>query len=217
MTFFARFISWLFLPLLIPIYALLITMYVPAQEFMFLGNNNLYVLNDEQKIALLYLFTLFSFLAPSLVIVFLFIQGKIGSVMLEKRKERIIPSLAVIGFGIALLTMIYRKIPVEMTGFGAISGLAWGSFFTVLLLTLLTLKFKVSLHAGGMGILCAFLLVYDVHMVDYNFPILVATFLISGLVMSMRMYLGAHNLWQSLIGYFFGFTLTFMATAFTST
>lgn len=217
MTFFARLISWLFLPLLIPVYALLITMYVPAQEFMFFGNNNLYILGDDQKLALLYLFTLFSFLAPSLIIVFLFIQGKIGSVMLDKRQERIIPSVAVIGFGIALLAMIYKKIPIEMMGFGAVSGLAWGCFFTVLILTLMTLRFKVSLHAGGMGILCGFLLVYDTQMVEYNLPVLITAFLASGVVMSMRMYLGAHTLWQSLLGYFFGFTLTFMATAFTST
>jgi hypothetical protein len=59
-----------------------------------------------------------------------------------------------------------------------------------------------------MGILCGFLMAYFSEMKIYYLSIVVVAFLMSGVVMSMRMALGAHNLRQSLYGYAIGFVVT---------
>lgn len=205
----AKIVSWVFLPLLTPIYALVIVMFVPSWEKNILQPNSLYVLTTGQKMSVVYLFTLFCFLAPSIVIVMMRFQGMLSSVMMENRKERYIPAFATVISGIALVYIIATKIPPELFGFGFLLGIALGALATVIICTMLTFVYKVSLHAAGMGILCGFLMVYNAHMYLFELKYVVIAFLASGLVMSMRMVLKAHNYAQSVIGFCIGFSVTF--------
>ena len=205
---FAHIISWLFLPLLAPVYALLIAMYTPAFEAHFLQPNSLFFLNGDQKYAVLYLFIAFSFLAPAITILFLQIRGAISSVMMHARSERVLPAVLVNLFGVTLIVMIHQLIPETLRGYVFISGLAYGSLLTVFFCTLLTGKWKVSLHAAGMGILSGFVFAYYSHMNLFPSWIIPVVFLLSGLVMSMRIVLNAHDLKQSFTGYFIGFVTT---------
>ena len=204
----AHIVSWLFLPLLAPVYALLVAMYTPAFEAHFLQPNSLYFLNGDQKYAVLYLFIAFSFLAPAITILFLQIRGQISSVMMHARSERVLPAILVNLFGVTLIILIHQLIPETLRAYRFINGLAYGSLITVFLCTLLTVKWKVSLHAAGMGIFSGFVFAYFSQMSLFPLWIPPVVFLLSGLVMSMRILLNAHDLKQSFTGYFLGFIVT---------
>jgi membrane-associated phospholipid phosphatase len=203
----SKVISWIFLPLLAPVYAIAIAMYVFNLEnyFSYYQENCLYVLPDKAKEVLMYLFAAFSFFAPALTVLFLQTRGSVSSVMMEKRTERIIPSIMVVLFGISLLAILLYKVPVTLNGSKFLFGLALGSLISVIVCTLLTFRWKVSLHATGMGILTGFLFVYYSQMLVFPIWILVLAFLASGIVMSARMYLKLHSLSQLLVGYTIGF------------
>jgi len=204
----AKITSWIFLPLLVPIYALLIVFYIPSIDTDFLQRNSLYGLPPNIKLAILSMFAIFCFLLPSLVIVFMRLLGLISTVMLENRKERFAPAFATIISGIALVYTFYTIASPNITGYYFVLGLALGSLITVVLCTFITLWFKISLHAAGMGILCGFLMAYFSEMQQYYLSIMAVAFLLSGFVMSMRMALEAHNLRQSIYGFAFGFVVT---------
>jgi hypothetical protein len=201
----AKIISWLFLPLLIPVYAIACVMLVPSEELSPLQQNSLFHLGNEQKLALLSLFSLFCFLAPSFVVVFLRMQGQLSSLMMENRKERYLPAFATVLSGAGLIYTIFSKIKPEMPGYVFIVGLAVGSLLTVLICTIATFRFKISLHAAGMGILTGFLMAYYSQMFVFPmWPIIIA-FLLSGIVMSGRAVLKLHSQRELLSGYFVGF------------
>ena len=209
MTVVARIFSWLFLPLCAPLYALAIVMFTQSSERDFLEPNSLYILRDEHKFGIIYIFGLFSFIIPALTVLFLRIQGRVDSIMLNDRKERYIPAIVTTVSGIALLYMLIAYVPNQINGFRFLLGLALGSFITVICCTIITFRYKISLHAAGMGILAGFLVAYDAHMLDFNILYVALVFLFSGIVMTMRMVLGAHNLSQCLLGFLTGFSLTF--------
>lgn len=201
----SKILSWIFLPLLTPVYAVAIGMYVESWEADFYQGESLFSLDNRAKEFFLYLFTSFSFLAPALTILFLQTRGAVSSVMMEKRTERIIPSVMVVLFAVSLLAILLFKVPHNLPGARFIFGLALGSLLSVIVCTLLTFRWKVSLHATGMGILCGFLFMYYSKMLIFPLWILMAAFLASGLVLSARMYLKLHDLSQLLVGFFIGF------------
>lgn len=206
MTYLAKFLSWAFLPLFVPVYALAIGMYVENWEYSYFQRNCLYAIyNPEAKEVLMYLFFAFAFLAPAITVAFLQLRGNVDSVMLEKRSQRIIPSVMTIGYGIILMVMLYLKVPIGINGGPFIYGLAAGSLLTVIICTVITFSWKVSLHAAGMGMLSGFLVIYYYYMDYYPLWLLLVCLIVCGLVMSARMYLKLHTLGQLLIGFGIGF------------
>lgn len=200
----AKIISWLFLPLLAPVYALLIAFYTVNLESDFFMGNNLYVLYDDQKNAILSLFFIFSFVGPAISVLLLRMSGQITTVMMDNRSERIVPSIMTNLFGISLLSILLWKMDLTFPGARYIFGLAAGSCSTVLMCTFITRKWKISLHAAGMGILVGFLISYFYNMETFNLNYLLAAVIISGVVMSARLQLGAHDLKQLFAGFFVG-------------
>lgn len=215
LTLTAKILSWAFLPLFTPVYALAIGLYIENWEMDYFQRDCLYaIFNPEAKEVLLYLFFAFSFLAPALTVVFMNLRGKVDSIMLEKRSQRLIPSLLTILYGIMLMVILYLKVPMGINGGKFIYGLALGSLLTVILCTVLTFNWKVSLHAAGMGILSGFLVIYFYYMSYFPLGWLLLVLLCSGIVMSARMYLKLHNLGQILIGYLTGFLTVIAACLF---
>lgn len=207
----AHIISYLFIPLLAPVYAMLVAMYVQNYEDNYFQPNCLFFLQPEAKYAILYLFVTFSFIAPALTIVILYLRGTISGMMLENRKERILPSILVNLFGFGLFLCIWRMVPFTMPGYRFVYGLSLGSSLTVLLCTIVTFRWKISLHAAGMGILTGFVFTYFYHMLEFSVPLMAGLFVLSGLVMSARMVLKAHSLAQLFYGYLAGFSITMVS------
>jgi membrane-associated phospholipid phosphatase len=69
---------------------------------------------------------------------------------------------------------------------------------------------KVSIHAGGAGIMFGFLLAYVLEQSEYQIWIIIVAILASGLVMTARLYLKKHTMSEVVIGWFVGTFITFV-------
>ena len=198
----SRILSWVFIPLNAPVFALLIAAYVPS-DTVWERNEVIYLIPEDWKLLLLLMFGFFSILIPSFTILFLRYSGAITTVMMDSRKERMIPSFFVNVSAIALFYLVHLKDPDSRLP-TAVYALTIGSFATVFICTIITQWWKVSLHAAGMGILTGFLFAYYTGLDYYTFWILPVALIMSGIVMSARIYLGKHSLAQCLVGYSIG-------------
>ena len=133
---------------------------------------------------------------------------------MEKRTERIIPAIMTVLFGISLLVFLLFKVPENLPGARFMFGLSLGSLLAVVVCTVLTFRWKVSLHAAGMGILTGFLYMYYSQMLIFPMWILVLAFLCSGIVMAARMYLKLHTLAQLIAGFAIGFVSLLLGIKF---
>ncbi|MEJ6776952.1 MAG: hypothetical protein QNK85_06475 [Crocinitomicaceae bacterium] len=216
MKLFAEIISWVFMPLLTPVYALLIVMYVPAVEQQFYGlecQDCIYLLQVEVKKALLYMFVIFCVVAPGFSFVLLKRNGVIISLEMETRQERNVPIIIMFIYCIGLYFMlIYTASAASLPKFIyalPLSGAAVTGFFV-----LLNQWKKVSIHAAGVGILAGFILAYTSVNMKFGVGMLIAAILLSGVVMAARSYLQKHTMQELLVGWLTGFIITFSVNYF---
>lgn len=203
----AKVLSWLFLPLFAPVFALMLGMFVEAQQPDMFLDKSLYYLKPDAKYFFIYVFAAFSAVFPILTLVYFKLTGIISSLQLHSREERMMPAFAVnlaaIGMFILLLSIDkYGNFPQP------IYALSLGSAITVAVTTIITAYWKISLHAAGMGIITGFAFAYFAGMQLQAFWVLPLILVVSGTVISARMYLEAHSLEQSLSGFFIGVAAT---------
>jgi hypothetical protein len=189
--FLARLISVVLHPLLMPTFVFL---YVATQApFLLFPFSNRYYF-----VAFVFFMT---YLAPVFVILTLYLTKVIHNINLDNKKDRLW-SLAVslIIYGVALFLMLNKlnvneKIAMIFTNF--IVGL--------LISTIITFFWKISLHAVSVGGLLFFILFLSFYLenADFLMPFLFLI-LISGSLMSARLYLGKHTPLQIWLGFSLG-------------
>jgi membrane-associated phospholipid phosphatase len=208
MKFFANLISWIFLPLLMPIYALLLAMFVPSMENGFYQEKTMYWMDIRLKLAVLGLYLIFSFVAPAISLIFLKRANIISNLEVDNRTERSIPILTTALYCALLACFLYSK------AYGAVPNsiilLPTGGLIAILIAGVINFVDKISMHALGVGMYVGFLVAYYQYQVQFAFSIIIVSVLIAGLVMSARIYLGKHTLVQSLSGFFLGFFVQFI-------
>jgi hypothetical protein len=196
----ARIISYVFHPLLMPTYLLLmLSLILPSA---------LYPVSIEQQ----YLFIIFvvfvTFFFPVLILSFLKMFGAISSFTLENRKERILPffCMAIIYAGTMYPLIARNRINVDDNLFKFLIIIEC----LVLMAALITIFYKVSIHAmGSMGVVG---ILIPLNIASDNQLIFVATliaFVVAGIVMSARLQLNAHTPRQVLIGALAGVCIGF--------
>jgi|APGre2960657444_1045066.scaffolds.fasta_scaffold15472_2 hypothetical protein len=205
----AHIISWVFLPLLMPCYALLITMYIPSSEPGLYQEKTIFFLNPVLKIGVLGLFFIFSFLLPSISLIILKKNNLISSIDVEKRTERTAPILLTVFSCGILAWFLITKAPTGLLPKSIIL-LPIGGLIAILISWGINYYDKISQHALGAGMLVGFLIAYYQSQAFFYLTIIVIAILISGAIMSARMYLGKHTLRQSLMGYFLGFGVLYL-------
>ena len=67
MRIFFQITTWLFMPILMPIYAQLLVMYVPSQPFNLSEDNSLFIFSNQNKVAILSNYILFTVIAPAIM------------------------------------------------------------------------------------------------------------------------------------------------------
>lgn len=209
MKFLSNLISWIFLPLFMPVYALILTMYIPSLEEGSFQNKTIYLLEPRLKLALLGIFFLFSFLAPAISLVILKRNNKISNLEIDNRSERSIPILITAIYSAVLAWFLIAKTPEGILP-AAIYLLPAGGTVAILLVLFITRFDKISLHALGVGMLMGFLIAYFQTQAQFQLSILILATILSGLVMSARLFLGKHNLRQCLMGYFLGMLVIYL-------
>ena len=209
----ANLISWVFMPLLMPIYALLLAFFVPSNQDYVINEDCLYVLPLKIKIFILLTFIIFCVIAPGFS--FLLLRGRnlISSIEMEDRKERTVPIIIMFTYCFMLYLMLYWK-----TGNGIVSSFVYGLPLSGAIVTATYLALnrwsKVSIHAGAAGIMSGFTLAYILHHAEYQPWVFGLTILLSGLIMSARLYLKKHTLLETIIGWFTGSLITFVVCFF---
>lgn len=188
----ANILSIVLHPVLMPTYALLL---------IFNFNQYLaYTTQPQLKLALYAVIIFNTLLMPVIISYLLVNRGYVKSFAMEERRERLVPYIS----NLILMMIAYymlRQIVLPKIFYLLLLGAA----ASVVIAIIINLQWKISIHMIGIGgitgILCGmstFLLI------DLRLPILLSL-LVSGLLGTARLKLGAHQSMQIYTGFFVGF------------
>ncbi len=192
---FLKSVSYIFQPLLMPVYGMILLMQM--QYFKYLGHT-------YQSIAILGTF-LFTGLLPAIPILMMLKRGQIKDLFISKREERTMPYLFSLLSYVFWIVFLMRVLNLDFS----IVILAIGTLFSLLIIVFINFKWKISAHAAGMGgfVGSIFGLSWSVHI--FPLPLITVSLLLSGLVAISRLYLKAHTLGQIIAGFCLGFVGVF--------
>ena len=191
----AQGISYLFHPLLIPLYGL----------FLIFNSNSVFSLIPEKVRLYCYGMTFITLFLVPLLSMLVFKKFKlITSFDLELKQERIYPVLVTIFsafLGFYLIGMVpYTNIVQQL--------------YLVLIIMLsafsiITMRWKISMHMTAIGGLCGFLLVWGMNYQGDVRNAFILFLLLSGILATSRLYLKKHTPLQVYLGFLFGLFFVF--------
>ena len=186
-------VTIIFHPVFLPLYGLYLLFNIPA----------LLVFLPGQVRKVIFLMVLVNnVILPLLLLPIFKLRGIITSYDLENRSERIIPLMTASLMYFVTAIMIYRfQLP------GMVKAFLFSSACVVLATALLNFRWKVSVHAVGVGAMVAAVLVLSFRMYAGMPGIVAIVFIVSGLVLSSRLWLRAHTPEQIYTGFLAGFTI----------
>lgn len=193
----SNFLSWIFVPMMMPVYGAIIAFTLSILSFNMLSVRVLFI----------GLVAGINLMLPISVIIILKRVGVLSDYGVNRRSERRLPYLIGIVCLIATAVLLYFKhAPLWFVAFyvgGALAGI---------IELLVNLRWKISAHAAGVAgvvALLSYLVLYDFTLPS-AFGWLVASVAIAGLVGSARILLGKHSVWQVLAGYAVGFAAIYI-------
>ncbi|OIP83281.1 MAG: hypothetical protein AUK44_05690 [Porphyromonadaceae bacterium CG2_30_38_12] len=149
---------------------------------------------------------IFTGLMPAVPILLLMRKGEISDLFISKREQRTMPYLFSF-LAYAFWTMfLFRvlKLPLFMVGIGV------GTTASILIITLINLRWKISAHLSGIGGLVGGVFGVCYRMAYNPVALLVALLAVSALVAFARIELKAHSAGQVLAGFTIGFLTSFL-------
>lgn len=205
---FFRIISWVFMPLTMPLIALAIAMYIPTYLDFYTQTNSLFYLDASVKRFFFNSFTLFGWVFPVTSILILKLTKQIDSIELDNQKQRFSPLLLSGIYAIMLLTLLF-KFNSQVILSRHLFALALSGTFVAVIFLLINLRFKISLHAAGVGIFLGFLFAYYQEQSLINIWPLYLACILGGLVIASRIWLKKHTNSELTAGCILGFFITF--------
>jgi hypothetical protein len=193
----ARLITGIFNPLIMPTLGILI-----------LFNSNSYfsmLPYDAKKVIFLTTF-ISTFLLPLSFLPLFIYQNIIKNISMKSKRERLLP-FSVIFIMYILAYFLLKRMGVPST----INNLILGGGFTILLLIIITLKWKISAHMAGVGALTGVLFIFSFQTQSSFLVYLLLTIMVSGLVGTSRIILQSHSSAQVYTGFGLGL-ITIIAT-----
>ena len=137
---------------------------------------------------------------PLLMFPLFWFRNKIRTLEMTERQERFIP--------LFVMAVFYFFSYNTLHNLGApslLSGFILGAFISVTLAAVVNVWWKVSLHGIGMGGILAVLTTILLLKQGSPESLFLQTMVYSGIVLSARLYLNQHNLWQIISGFTGGF------------
>lgn len=188
----ANIISWLFHPIFVPVYILMVAIFANPATFRFL---------DRDPVLMIITVAINTVLLPLAAIGIMKPLGFIRSFKMEGRMERIIPYVAGLFFYIWTVVVFYKQGNTPMLFLAPLAGT-----LAALILAFLTnvLFIKISLHAVAMGVATSYFIAAMPMMEKNVFPVLLIVILLAGLVGSARLLLRAHDDDEVYLGYLIG-------------
>jgi len=197
----AKFISYLFHPTFMPTAMALLVMYLCRAQFAAVEK-----LSRMQWIGNVALNTI---VFPVITVLLLKSLGFINSIHLRDKKERIIPLMATMIFYFWTY-WIFKNIDAPL----ALRVLLLGAFWGIILLFLINIFVKISLHSaaagGAVGLMLVLMMISQVNVM---IPFLVVL-LVAGLIGTARLVLQAHRPIEIWLGYGLGIVVQLLAYAY---
>lgn len=192
----SHFLSWIFVPLIMPVFGILYIFRLSILD----------VIPAGLQTAVTFVIAGINFFAPMLLIFLLKVLGVVQDVGLNGQKERLIPYLiTAICYGGSAWFVASRGAPVWVSMFFC------GGVVASLVNMIINLRWKISAHAAAIAGLVALLirLQRDVAVEPKLIVWLLITVGCAGLLGSARVWLNRHTVWQVLAGYVVGFCSVF--------
>lgn len=192
----SHFLSWIFVPLIMPVFGILFIFRLSILD----------VIPAGLQTAVTFVIAGINFFAPMLLIFLLKCFGIVQDVGLNGQKERLIPYIiTALCYGGSAWFVASRGAPVWVTMFFC------GGVAASLINLCINLKWKISAHAAAIAGIVALLirLQRDVAAEPQLIVWLLITVLCAGLLGSARVWLNRHTVWQVLAGYVVGFCSVF--------
>lgn len=186
----AQIVSVIFHPLLMPVYGLFIIFSAPA----------LYgYLPHQVKKILTFIVIVNNMIIPLMLITYFRFRNLVSGWTIENRRERILPLITISFFYLFTVYLIYRfHIPFFIKAFVICSAVM------AVAVTIINFWFRISVHSTGAGAITALVIILSVRMQAPLTFLLIIVILISGLVMSSRLWLKAHNSSEVWTGFLLG-------------
>jgi len=210
MEVFSKIISWVFLPLFMPVYAMAAIMYIPSgYAFEELKMYSMYTLDDSWKHVILVAYFVGTTLFPGVAFLIMYKTGIVSTPEMDDRKERWLPMAVTIIFTALLYFFLARAFAriEEIPKF--IENLALAGILVSLCFVPLNRWKKVSVHAAGAGIFTGFLLAFLAQHTYFSIWLIPLALVVSGAVMTARLYLEKHSLTEVSVGWSVGTFVTF--------
>ncbi len=153
-----------------------------------------------------------TFILPVVSFAFMKKMGVISDMMIPIRTQRMLPLLYTAAIYVAAGMMIFRDNKLNDFRISEMLFLVAG---LMIVAGVITLYWKISAHALGVGGIVGVLLklVFSFYGIEYIFALVVGI-IVSGVVMSARLYLGAHTLAQVVAGFFLGGVYAYIASIY---
>jgi hypothetical protein len=189
-------LSIIFHPVFIPVYGLLVIFYSPT----FMVH-----LPAQLKRIMFFLVAINMTFIPLAMIPLMKFRNIISSYHMDTRSERILPlALASVMYVVTAIIFHSYQIPVIIKSF-----MMAAAIVSVIVLAT-TFFWKISVHAACMGALLATAAVLSLRMRTNLFVVLIPLILLSGMVMSARLYLSSHRPAQVYSGFLLAFFTVFL-------
>ncbi len=169
----------------------------------------MFLLPPELKTQVLTLFFIFGALAPGLSFFALHKRQVISTIDMENQKERNIPLIIMFAYCMVLFLMFVYKAPNNVLPKYFYALPLAGAFVTALFMVI-NRWIKISMHAGGAGILVGFLFAFFKEQLIFEFWIIIAAVLASGLTIASRLYLNKHRPIEVYTGWTLAVIITFI-------
>lgn len=178
---FANLVSYLFHPLFIPAYVTAFLLFIHPYSFAGMA--------DKQKMTTLGAVFFSTAFLPAFAVLLMKALGFIKSIHLQTQKERIIPYVAAITFYFWIWYVFHnlQDIPEYFVKF------LLGVFLGVCAAWLFNIRYKISMHATGVGGLVTFFLLFTFGQTEETALFLAIAFLIAGLVCTARFIVSDHT------------------------
>ena len=192
--YFAKIISHLFHPLFLPTAGLFLIFNM--------GELSLWAPPHEMQL-FLYLITFSATcVLPLLNAVFLLKTKQIHSLEMKTKQERRIPYLAT---AIFYFSAAYLLMKVEVPAL--VKAMMMGASLFVAIVLLINLFWKISAHMAGIGGLCGMMIAISARLHITIHYLLIALFLVAGLLAFARLLLNAHRPAEVYVGFLLGLAL----------
>jgi hypothetical protein len=195
----SQLISWVFLPFFMPLYGLLIVLFLPFDEVQ-KHHIPMYALPLNIKWIVFFLFVLFCCVAPGISFIILFRYRIVSHIQMVNRKERNYPFIIAIIYCSMLYWLLLQSDPKGLLPI-YLSRLALASLVVTTLFFGVNFVRKISIHAGGAGVLTGFLYAYFMDAHNPSLLWISVALFVSGCVISARWFLQKHSALELVLGY----------------